>query len=322
MKTIPKILITGGAGFVGSSLCRYVLNQNCKVLCLDNLYTGHKNNIAQLLEHENFQMIYHDVIHPIELKVDAIYHLACPASPRHYQKDPIYTLKTNIWGTYNMLELAKANKAPLLFASTSEVYGNPTMHPQHESYTGNVNPIGPRACYDEGKRAAETLCFDFERMYQIDVHVIRIFNTYGPRMHENDGRVVSNFVTQALQGRPLTIYGDGSQTRSLCFVDDLVDGFVQMMNHPDHLKGPMNLGNPHECTIAELAHRIIELTQSPSCITYLPLPIDDPIRRRPEISSARRLLRWEPKISLDEGLQRTISYFRQVRKDGEYHESS
>ncbi len=316
------ILVTGGAGFIGSHLCEFLLLQGHNVLCLDNLYSCSKRQIMKLQQYDSFKWLYHDLIHPIDLKVDAIYHLACPASPRYYQFDPIYTMKINVVGTMNMLELAKTNRAPILFTSTSEVYGNPKIHPQHESYTGNVHPSSPRACYDEGKRAAETLCFDYARKYDMDIHVVRIFNTYGPYMYEYDGRVVSNLITQALKGKPLTIYGEGSQTRSLCYIDDLIAGIDMMMHRSKRPMGPINLGNPHEVTIQELASMIVRLTQSASPFIYQALPIDDPLQRRPDISLAQCILGWQPNISLEAGLKKTIEYYRQVLKEEFDNESA
>jgi UDP-glucuronate decarboxylase len=322
MTTSRKILVTGGAGFIGSALCKYLIEQGNHVLCLDNYFTGSRKHTSYLQDHPHFASIYHDLIHPIELDVDAIYHLACPASPRYYQRDPIYTLKTNVWGTMNMLELAKSLKIPILLASTSEVYGNPKQHPQPESYTGNVNPIGPRACYDEGKRVAETLCFDYARMYGVSIRVVRIFNTYGPGMKMNDGRVVSNLIVQALQGKPLTIYGDGTQTRSLCYVTDLVSGLEIMMNHSRRLQGPINLGNPHELRIIDLAKLIVQYTGSTSHIDYLPIPEDDPALRQPDITLAKKCLNWEPQVPIDTGLHMTIAYFKKLLKEGGLDENS
>lgn len=306
------VLVTGGAGFIGSHLCEQLLNQGNEVICMDNLFTGTKENIRHLLKDPHFELIRHDIVHPIFVEVDQIYNLACPASPIHYQYNPVKTIKTNVMGSVNMLGLAKRVKAKILQASTSEIYGNPEVHPQPESYWGNVNPIGLRSCYDEGKRCAETLFFDYHRQNQVKIKVVRIFNTYGPRMHPNDGRVVSNFIVQALKGRDITIYGDGSQTRSFCYVDDMVKGIIVMMNAPDDFIGPVNLGNPGEFTIMELAQKIIELTQSRSKIIYKPLPEDDPERRRPEITLARECLGWNPTVSLEEGLSRTIEYFDKI----------
>ena len=305
-----RILVTGGAGFIGSHLCERLLKEGHEVLCLDNLFSGSKKNILHLLDNKNFEFIRHDIVQPILLEVDIIYHLACPASPVYYQMNPVKTIKTNVMGTINMLGLAKRVKARILLASTSEVYGNPTVHPQREDYWGNVNPIGPRSCYDEGKRVAECLMFDYHRQNNVDIRVVRIFNTYGPRMAVNDGRVISNFIVQALKGEPLTVYGDGSQTRSFCYVDDMVEGIIRAMES-DYI-GPINLGNPEEITILELAEKIISLTGSKSKIEFKPLPPDDPVRRRPDISLAKKVLNWEPKVPLEEGLKRTIEYFRKV----------
>jgi UDP-glucuronate decarboxylase len=304
------ILVTGGGGFIGSHLCELLLARGNDVICLDNFFTGSKNNIRHLLSNPSFELIRHDVTIPIELEVDAIYNLACPASPIHYQHDPVQTIRTNILGAMNMLDLARRLRIPILQSSTSEVYGDPQEHPQRESYWGNVNPIGVRSCYDEGKRCAETLFFDYHRQYGLPIKVVRIFNTYGPRMLPNDGRVVSNFIVQALKGEDLTIYGDGSQTRSFCFVSDLVAGLEAMMRTPDAVTGPVNLGNPGEFTVRELAETIIRITRSKSKIVCMPLPQDDPVRRKPDISKAGELLGWTPGIALEEGLRRTIDYFR------------
>ncbi len=310
MHSVPKrILVTGGAGFLGSHLCERLLARGHDVLCVDNYFTGRKDNIAHLLRDPHFEAMRHDVTHPLFVEVDEIYNLACPASPIHYQFDPVQTTKTSVIGAIIMLGLAKRLKAKILQASTSEVYGDPTLHPQPESYRGNVNPIGPRACYDEGKRCAETLFFDYHRQHNVRIRVVRIFNTYGPRMHPNDGRVVSNFIVQALKNEPITLYGDGSQTRAFCYVDDLIEGFLRMMDAPDELTGPMNLGNPVETSVAELAQLIIELTGSRSKITLRPLPIDDPIQRCPDISQAKAALDWQPRTALKPGLLRTIEYF-------------
>jgi UDP-glucuronate decarboxylase len=308
-KQSKTILVTGGAGFLGSHLCDKLIESN-KVICVDNLFTGSKKNIAHLLQNPNFAFIEHDIIHPLEIneKVDQIYNLACPAAPIHYQFNPIRTIKTNIVGTMNMLGLAKKHGARILQASTSEVYGDPIEHPQKETYRGNVNPIGIRACYDEGKRCAETLMFDYHRQNKVDIRVIRIFNTYGPRMALNDGRVVSNFIIQALRGENITIYGDGKQTRSFCYYSDLINGMIKMMEQ-DSLLGPVNIGNPTEFTILELAEKIIELTKSKSKIIHVPLPQDDPIQRKPVITLAKEKLNWEPKVELVEGLEKTIQYF-------------
>jgi UDP-glucuronate decarboxylase len=305
----PTTLITGGAGFIGSHLCERLVEAGEEVLCLDNFYTGSKDNIRHLLGRPNFELVRHDVWLPIYVEVDRIYNLACPASPVHYQNNPVATTKTAVLGAINMLGLAKRRRARMLQASTSEVYGDPKEHPQSETYWGSVNPVGPRACYDEGKRCAETLCFDYQRQYGADVRVVRIFNTYGPRMHTLDGRVVSNFIVQALKGEPLAIYGDGSQTRSFCYVDDLVDGLLAMMKQ-DEESGPVNLGNPAEMTILELAELVIKLTRSRSEIVRRPLPADDPVRRQPDIAKARAKLGWQPKVALEDGLKETIAYFR------------
>ncbi len=304
-----SILVTGGAGFVGSHLCDRLLALGHDVLCVDNFFTGTKKNIEHLAGHPRFEFMRHDVTFPLYVEVDEIYNLACPASPIHYQHDPVQTTKTSVHGAINMLGLAKRLKCRVFQASTSEVYGDPAVHPQPESYWGNVNPVGTRSCYDEGKRCAETLFFDYHRQHKLDIKVARIFNTYGPRMHPSDGRVVSNFVVQALQGVPITIYGDGSQTRSFCYVDDLVDGFIRLMDTPKGVTGPMNLGNPCEFTIRELAELAIELTGSRSSLEFAPLPSDDPKQRRPDISMARRELSWEPKVALVDGLKKTINYF-------------
>jgi UDP-glucuronate decarboxylase len=304
-----RVLVTGGAGFLGSHLCERLLADGNDVLCVDNYFTGRKDNIAHLAGHPNFETLRHDVTFPLYIEVDEIYNLACPASPVHYQFDPVQTTKTSVVGAINMLGLAKRVKARILQASTSEVYGDPEIHPQTEDYRGNVNPLGPRACYDEGKRAAETLFFDYHRQHRVRIKVVRIFNTYGPRMHPNDGRVVSNFIVQALRGEPITLYGDGSQTRAFCFVTDLIDGIVRLMQTPDDVTGPVNIGNPHEIPVRELAERIVKLTGSRSPIEYRPLPQDDPTQRCPDITLARKLLNWEPAIPLEDGLQRTIAYF-------------
>ena len=304
-----RILVTGGAGFLGSHLCERLVAQGHDVLCVDNYFTGRKDNISHLLPLPQFEALRHDVTFPLYAEVDEIYNLACPASPIHYQFDPVQTTKTSVIGAINMLGLAKRVKAKILQASTSEVYGDPEIHPQPEHYRGNVNPLGPRACYDEGKRCAETLFFDYNRQHQVRIKVVRIFNTYGPRMHPNDGRVVSNFLVQALCGEPITLYGDGSQTRAFCFVSDLVEGFLRLMDTPDDVTGPVNIGNPHEIPVRELAERIIRLTHSKSTIVYRPLPQDDPTQRCPDITLARKLLAWEPTVGLDEGLKRTIAYF-------------
>jgi len=304
-----RILITGGAGFLGSHLCDKLLAQDHEVICLDNLFTGSKANIAHLLKHPNFEFVRHDVIDPFKYEVDQIYNLACPASPPHYQFNPIKTTKTSVMGAINCLGLAKRVKARVFQASTSEIYGDPTVHPQPESYWGNVNPIGRRSCYDEGKRCAETLFFDYHRENKVDIRVVRIFNTYGPRMHPNDGRVVSNFIVQALKGENITVYGDGQQTRSFCYVDDLLEGFVRLMNQTETV-GPVNLGNPGEFTMLELAEQVLKLTKSKSKIVHKPLPADDPKQRRPDITLAKKYLKWEPKVALAEGLKHTIAYFK------------
>ena len=307
-----RVLVTGGAGFLGSHLCDRLLSKGCDVLCVDNFYTGSKKNIVHLIGNPYFELCRHDITFPLYVEVDEIYNLACPASPIHYQNDPVQTTKVNVHGSINMLGLAKRIKAKILQASTSEVYGDPSVHPQPETYHGNVNCIGPRSCYDEGKRCAETLFFDYFRQHKIIIKVARIFNTYGPRMHLNDGRVVSNFIVQALRGKPLTIFGDGTQTRSFCYVDDLIEGLVQLMDSIDDVTGPMNLGKPGEFTILELAKKVIELSNSRSEIIFEPLPSDDPRQRRPDITRAREVLGWEPKVELDEGLKRTIAYFDEL----------
>ena len=307
------ILVTGGGGFIGSHLCELLLSRGNDVICLDNFFTGSKNNIRHLLSNPSFELIRHDVTIPIELEVDAIYNLACPASPIHYQHDAVQTIRTNILGAMNMLDLARRLRIPILQSSTSEVYGDPKEHPQRETYWGNVNPIGVRSCYDEGKRCAETLFFDYHRQYGLPIKVVRIFNTYGPRMLPNDGRVVSNFIVQALKGSDITIYGDGSQTRSFCCVTDLVAGLEAMMRTPDSVTGPVNLGNPGEFTVRELAETIIRITGSKSKIVFKPLPQDDPTRRKPDISQAREVLGWTPHVSLEDGLRRTIDYFRNLK---------
>lgn len=304
-----RTLVTGGAGFLGSHLCERLLAEGNDVVCLDNFYTGRKANIAHLLNHPMFTLLEHDVTNPVYLQVDEIYNLACPASPVHYQYDPVHTMKTCVLGVINMLGLAKRINGKLMHASTSEVYGDPSVHPQPESYWGHVNPTGIRSCYDEGKRSAETLCFDYHRRHQVDVKVVRIFNTYGPRMHPEDGRVVSNFIVQALRGDPITIYGDGSQTRSFCYVDDLVSGFVKLMATTPDFQGPMNLGNPGEFTIRELAEKVLEITGSKSRLVEEPLPADDPRQRQPDITLARERLGWAPKVNLEAGLTKTIEYF-------------
>jgi UDP-glucuronate decarboxylase len=305
-----KILITGGAGFIGSHLSERLLNEGNEIICLDNLFTGSKSNIAHLLDNPNFEFIRHDIIEPILLEVDQIYNLACPASPIHYQYNPIKTMKTSVLGAINLLGLAKRTGAKIFQASTSEVYGDPFEHPQKESYWGNVNPIGIRSCYDEGKRSAETLFMDYHREHDLKIKIIRIFNTYGPNMHPQDGRVVSNFIVQALLNQDITVYGKGNQTRSFCYVSDQVDGFIKLMNSDDSITGPINVGNPNEFTILELAEKVIGLTDSKSKIIYKPLPSDDPMQRKPDISLAKDKLGWEPVVQLDEGLKKTINYFR------------
>jgi UDP-glucuronate decarboxylase len=307
-----RILVTGGGGFLGSHLCTRLINEGHEVICVDNFFTGQKRNIEHLLDHKYFEFIRHDVTFPLYLEVDEIYNLACPASPIHYQFDPVQTTKTSVIGAINMLGLAKRVKAKILQASTSEVYGDPEIHPQPESYRGAVNPIGIRACYDEGKRCAETLFFDYRRQHDVNIKVMRIFNTYGPNMHPNDGRVVSNFIVQALKGEDITIYGDGMQSRSFCYVDDLIEGMVSLMNSRDGFDGPVNIGNPTEFTMLELAKLVIELTGSKSNIVFLPLPQDDPLQRQPIIDLAKQELGWEPKIELKEGLEKTIVYFKTI----------
>ena len=305
-----RVLVTGGAGFLGSHLCEKLLETGSQVLCVDNFFTGARRNIEHLLDHKHFELLRHDVGHPLFVEVDEIYNLACPASPIHYQRDPVQTTKTSVLGAYNMLGLAKRLHCKILQASTSEVYGDPAEHPQTESYWGNVNPIGSRSCYDEGKRCAETLFFDYRRQHGVKIKVARIFNTYGPRMHPNDGRVISNFIMQALMGQDITVHGRGNQTRSFCYVDDLIDAFVLMMNSSEEVTGPINIGNPVEYTILEIAKKIISLTGSSSKIVRLPLPEDDPKQRRPDIQRARDTLGWEPSIGLEDGLLRTIEYFQ------------
>jgi UDP-glucuronate decarboxylase len=311
-----RILVTGGAGFVGSHLCEALIAAGHEVLCADNFFTGNKANIERLLDHPYFELIRHDVTFPLYVEVDEIYNLACPASPIHYQHDPVQTIKTSVHGAINMLGLAKRLKARILQASTSEVYGDPNIHPQPEEYWGNVNPIGPRSCYDEGKRCAETLFFDYHRQYRTNIKVARIFNTYGPRMHPNDGRVVSNFIVQALRGDPITIYGDGKQTRSFCFVSDLVEGLRRLMDSPDEITGPINLGNPGEFTMMELAEAVIRLTGSASRPVFRQAPVDDPRQRQPDITKARGKLGWEPTVALEQGLIQTIAYFDRLLSKG------
>ena len=307
-----RVLVTGGAGFLGSHLCERLIEKGCDVICVDNLYTGSKRNILPLLSNPYFELHRHDITFPLFVEADEIYNLACPASPIHYQNDPVQTTKVNVHGSINMLGLAKRLKIKILQASTSEVYGDPTEHPQTESYRGNVNCIGPRSCYDEGKRCAETLFFDYYRQHQLQIKVARIFNTYGPRMHLNDGRVVSNFIVQALQGKPITVFGDGKQSRSFCYVDDLIEGLIRLFNSPNDMTGPMNLGNPGEFTILELAEKIIALTGSKSEIIFKSLPEDDPRQRRPDITMANQVLDWKPKVTLDEGLKKTLVYFEEL----------
>ena len=310
-RVVPRktILITGGAGFLGSHLCDRLIAEGHDVICLDNFFTGSKQNVEHLISHPRFELLRHDVTFPLYIEVDEIYNLACPASPIHYQHDPVQTTKTSVHGAINMLGLAKRLKCRVFQASTSEVYGDPSVHPQTEDYWGNVNPIGPRSCYDEGKRCAETLFFDYHRQHRLDIKVARIFNTYGPRMHPNDGRVVSNFVVQALKGEPITIYGDGSQTRAFCYVDDLIEGFVRLMASPSDVTGPINLGNPGEFTIRELAEMTIKMIGSKSTLSFLPLPQDDPKQRRPDITLAEKHLDWRPRVPLADGLRQTIDYF-------------
>ncbi len=309
-----RVLVTGGSGFLGSFLCERLLNDDYEVLCLDNFYTGTKQNVVHLLKNPNFELIRHDVTFPLYVEVDEIFNLACPASPIHYQNDPVQTTKTSVHGAINMLGLAKRLKIKILQASTSEVYGDPTVHPQTESYWGNVNCNGPRSCYDEGKRCAETLFYDYFRQHALKIKIVRIFNTYGPRMHPNDGRVVSNLIIQALKNDDITIYGNGNQTRSFCYVDDLINGFIQMMKSSDDFIGPVNMGNPNEITIIELSNLIIEMTGSKSKIIFLPLPENDPLQRKPDISLAKEKLHWEPHVTLESGLEKTINYFKNLLK--------
>ena len=309
---MQKVLVTGGAGFLGSHLCDRLLARGDDVLCVDNFFTGSKKNVAHLLQHPYFELMRHDVTFPLYVEVQRIFNLACPASPVHYQHDPVQTTKTSVHGAINMLGLAKRVKARILQASTSEVYGDPEIHPQPESYWGKVNPIGIRSCYDEGKRCAETLFFDYHRQHNLDIKVMRIFNTYGPRMHPNDGRVVSNFIVQALRGEDITIYGNGQQTRSFCYVDDLIEGMVRFMDSPAEFTGPVNIGNPSEFTMLELAEKVLALTQSQSKLIFMPLPADDPKQRQPNIELAKSALDWQPKVSLEDGLRETIAYFREV----------
>lgn len=310
---MKRILVTGGAGFIGNHLCRRLLNEGNHVICLDNFFTGLKKHIEDMLGNPNFELVEHDIVDPIDIKVDQIYNLACPASPPHYQYDPVKTMKTSVLGIINMLELAKKYNATLLHASTSEVYGNPLVHPQQETYWGNVNPIGIRSCYDEGKRAAETLMMDYHRQYGVDIRIIRIFNTYGPNMDPKDGRVVSNCIVQAINNQDITVYGDGSQTRSFCYVSDLVDGAIKMMNNDKKFIGPVNLGNPSERTVLNLAEIILEMTGSKSKITYKDLPSDDPVKRKPDITKAQEILGWEPKVDIKDGLAKTIEYFKSIQ---------
>lgn len=309
---MKRILITGGAGFLGSHLCERLLGEGHEILCVDNFYTGRRANISHLITNPLFEVSRHDICFPLYAEVDEIYNLACPASPIHYQFDPVQTTKTSVHGSINMLGLAKRIKAKILQASTSEVYGDPKVHPQPETYWGNVNPIGSRSCYDEGKRCAETLFFDYHRQHKLKIKVARIFNTYGPKMHPNDGRVVSNFIIQALKGENVTVYGDGRQTRSFCYVDDLIDGLIKLMNSPDDFTGPVNLGNPSEFTILELAEKVIKFTKSRSLIVHKPLPQDDPIQRQPVIALAKKVLNWKPKVELEDGLKETIAYFKNL----------
>ncbi|RJQ13581.1 MAG: SDR family oxidoreductase [Nitrospiraceae bacterium] len=312
---MKRILVTGGAGFLGSHLCERLLNEGHEVVCVDNFYTGRRSNIVNFLKNPLFEVMRHDICFPLYMEVDEIYNLACPASPIHYQFDPVQTTKTSVHGAINMLGLAKRIKAKIFQASTSEVYGDPRIHPQPESYWGNVNPIGYRSCYDEGKRCAETLFFDYHRQHKLKIKVARIFNTYGPRMHPNDGRVVSNFIMQALHGKPITVYGDGSQTRSFCYVDDMIKGFVKFMGSPDDLTGPVNLGNPGEFTILELAEKVIKFTKSKSRIVFNDLPHDDPTQRQPDITLAKSRLKWKPEVCLEDGLKETIRYFKTLKSD-------
>ena len=318
MHTRKRILITGGAGFLGSHLCRRLLKEGNDIICVDNFFTGCKDNIIDLFEDPHFELLRHDVTFPLYVEVDEIYNLACPASPIHYQHDPVATTKTSVHGAINMLGLAKRVGAKIFQASTSEVYGDPTVHPQVEGYWGNVNPIGQRSCYDEGKRCAETLFFDYNRQHNLRIKVARIFNTYGPNMHPNDGRVVSNFIMQALQNKPITIYGDGSQTRSFCYVDDLIEAFVRLMNTPDEFSGPVNTGNPGEFTILELANKVIEFTGSSSKLEFKELPSDDPNQRQPDITLAKEVMGWEPAITLEKGLEKTIPYFESLLSNKHY----
>ena len=309
---MKRILVTGGAGFIGNHLCRRLLNEGNYVICLDNFFTGLKQHIEDMLDNPNFELIEHDIVEPIDIECEQIYNMACPASPPHYQYDPVKTMKTSVLGVLNMLELARKYNAKILQASTSEVYGNPLVHPQQESYWGNVNPIGIRSCYDEGKRAAETLLMDYHRQYGTDIRIIRIFNTYGPNMDPKDGRVVSNCIMQAIKGEDITIYGDGSQTRSFCYVDDLVDGAIRMMNNDKGFIGPVNLGNPSERTVLNLAQMVLEMTGSNSKLSFMPLPSDDPVKRKPDITKAQQMLGWEPVVDIKDGLAKTIDYFKSI----------
>jgi UDP-glucuronate decarboxylase len=312
---LKRILVTGGGGFIGSHLCEKLLKGGSEVLCVDNFFTGAKDNIAHIMDNPYFEAMRHDITFPLYVEVDEIYNLACPASPIHYQLDPVQTIKTAVHGAINMLGLAKRLKTKILQASTSEIYGNPAVHPQPETYWGSVNPIGVRSCYDEGKRCAETLFFDYHRQHKLKIKVARIFNTYGPRMHLNDGRVVSNFIIQALSGEDITVYGDGTQTRSFCYIDDMVDGLIKLMNTPDDLTGPVNLGNPSEISILELVEKVLKITKSRSKIVYKPLPQDDPVRRCPDITLAKKRLGWQPKTNLEEGLKKTVGYFKRILSD-------
>ena len=314
MHLAPRIMVTGGAGFIGSFLCERLLDRGAEVLCVDNFFTGTRTNVAHLMGNPRFELMRHDVTFPLFVEIDQIYNLACPASPIHYQFDPVQTTKTSVHGAINMLGLAKRTKAKILQASTSEVYGDPEIHPQEESYWGNVNPIGPRSCYDEGKRCAETLCFDYHRQHGTQIKVARIFNTYGPRMHPNDGRVVSNFIMQALRGEDITLYGDGQQTRSFCYVDDLVEGLIRLMDTDSSVTGPINIGNPGEFTIRELAELVVEMTGSPSKLVNKALPQDDPRKRKPDITRAQQALGWEPTVKLRDGLEKTIAYFKRLHE--------
>ena len=316
-----RVLVSGGAGFLGSHLCERLLEQGCQVLCVDNFFTGARYHLEHLLDHKHFELLRHDITHPLFVEVDEIFNLACPASPIHYQRDPVQTTKTSVIGAINMLGLSKRLKIKILQASTSEVYGDPAVHPQSEDYWGHVNPIGTRSCYDEGKRCAETLFFDYRRQHHLPIKVVRIFNTYGPRMHPNDGRVVSSFILQALRNQDITIFGEGEQTRSFCYVDDMVEGFVKMMDTAPDITGPINLGNPNEMTVRELAEKILDLTGSRSKIVHRPLPEDDPKRRRPDISEADRVLDWRPTTPLKEGLEKTIPYFEQLLAEGRIQNS-